>query len=108
MAKHLTQEQRYYICLQIANFIPQKEIARRIGVSKLTISKELKRNSRNIGDYDSDYAGKKAALTRSKASKAKVFSKLLAHHGKTYKAKQALANIITNGVDISQRPKIVE
>ena len=52
MAKHLTQEQRYYICLH------------------------LSRNSRNIGDYDSDYAGKKATLIRTNASKAKAFSKL--------------------------------
>ena len=163
MAKHLTQEQRYYICLQIANFIPQKEIARRLGVSKSTISKELSRNSRNIGDYDSDYAGKKATLIRTNASKAKAFSKLtprmekyirdklnlnwspeqisgrmqidigkklshetiysyirhdrankgklyklLAHHGRTYKSKHASSTIITDRVDISQRPTIVE
>ena len=163
MAKHLTQEQRYYICLQKANFIPQKEIAKRIGVSESTISKELRRNSRSVGDYDSDYAGKRASLRRSKASKAKAFNKitskieqyicdnlknhwspeqisgrmkmdigkklshqtiysyikhdrgnhgklykLLAHHGKSYKAKQASSTIITDRVDISQRPKIVE
>lgn len=163
MAKHLTQKQRYYICLQKANFITQKEIATRIGVSESTISKELKRNSRSIGNYDSDYADKRAGLRRSKASRAKVFSritlkmeqyicsklkiswspeqisgrmkidigktvchetiysyirhdrankgklyKLLAHHGKTYRAKQASSTIITNRIDISQRPKIVE
>jgi len=76
MAKHLTQEQRYYICLQKANFISQKEIAKRIGVSESTISKELSRNSRAVGDYDSDYAGKRAGIRRSKASRAKLFSKI--------------------------------
>ena len=137
--------------MQKASFITQKEIAIRIGVSESTISKELNRNSRGIGDYDSDYAGKKAALKRSKASRAKVFSKitlkmeqyicaklkicwspeqisgrmkidigkrlchetiysyirhdrankgklykLLAHHGKTYRAKQASSTAIRN------------
>lgn len=73
MAKHLTQQQRYYICLQIANFIPQNKIAKALGVDKSTISREIKRNQRSHGDYDSDYAHKKATLTRSKASSAKAF-----------------------------------
>ena len=34
--------------------------------------------------------------------------KLLAHRGRRYKAKQASSTIITDRVDISQRPKIVE
>lgn len=76
MAKHLTQEQRYYICLQIASFASQSTIAKKLGVSKSTISKEIKRNSRSVGDYDSDYAGKKATLVRSKASRAKAFNNI--------------------------------
>lgn len=83
MAKHLTQQQRYYICLQIANFIPQNKIAKALGVDKSTISREIKRNQRSQGNYDSDYAQKKAALTRSRASSAKAF-KIITKRMKEY------------------------
>jgi IS30 family transposase len=73
MAKHLTQQQRYYICLQIANNITQTSIANALGVHKSTISREIKRNQRNINDYDSDYADKKSKLKRSNASSSKRF-----------------------------------
>jgi IS30 family transposase len=53
MAKHLTQSQRYYICLQIASGNSQTRIAKALGVNKSTISREIKRNQRGINDYDS-------------------------------------------------------
>jgi IS30 family transposase len=73
MAKHLTQSQRYYICLQIASGNSQTRIAKALGVNKSTISREIKRNQRGINDYDSGYAQKKSSLTRSRASSAKGF-----------------------------------
>jgi len=76
MAKHLTQAQRYYICLQIANFIPKNKIAKVLGVHKSTITREINRNQRGVDDYDSDYADKKSQLTRSRASSSKAFKKL--------------------------------
>ena len=76
MAKHLTQPQRYYICLQIANNFTQSSIAKALGVNKSTVSKEIKRNKRAVNEYDSDFAHKKASLTRTKASSAKAFSSL--------------------------------
>lgn len=76
MAKHLTQAQRYYICIQIANNNTQTNIAKALGVSKSTISREIKRNQRSTGDYDSDYAHKKAVLVRTQASSAKAFKQL--------------------------------
>ena len=76
MAKHLTQPQRYYICLQIANNVSYGKIAKAVGVSKSTLSRELKRNSRGKDDYDSDYAHKKSTLIRSHASSAKAFKNL--------------------------------
>jgi IS30 family transposase len=45
-------------------------------VNKSTISREIKRNQRGAADYDSDYAHKKAVLTRSRASGAKAFTKI--------------------------------
>jgi transposase, IS30 family len=76
MSKHLTQSQRYYICLEIANNSRQSKIAKRLGVSRSTVCRELKRNSRWINDYDSGYADKKASLIRSKASSSKRFTKI--------------------------------
>ena len=76
MAKHLTQPQRYYICLQIANKFTQTQIAKALGVNKSTICREIKRNSRKLNDYDSSYANKHAFLIRSKASSKKSFKSI--------------------------------
>jgi IS30 family transposase len=73
MAKHLTQAQRYYICLQIANNFTQSSIAKALGVNKSTVCREIKRNQRNKNDYDSDYAHKNAMLNRFHASSSKAF-----------------------------------
>lgn len=48
MAKHLTQPQRYYICLQIANNFTQTSIAKALDIDKSTVSREIKRNQRDI------------------------------------------------------------
>jgi IS30 family transposase len=71
MAKQLTHQQRYYICLQIASGTTQTAIAKVLKVNKSTISREVKRNSRGVRDYDSDYAQKQASLRRSYASSLK-------------------------------------
>ena len=58
--KHLTAAQRYTISVMQQKFT-QKEIAEMIGVSKSTISRELKRNcDKRNGTYNSDLAHRKA------------------------------------------------
>ena len=79
MAKHLTQAQRYYICIEIARscaIISQTAIAKALGVHKATVSREIARNSKDNGSYNVDYAHKQASLRRSYASSAKAFKKL--------------------------------
>ena len=76
MAKHLTREQRYYICLEIARGVTQANIARVLKVDRSTVSREIKHNQRGENDYDSDYAHKKSSLRRYKASSGKAFNKL--------------------------------
>ncbi|MFV0391483.1 MAG: helix-turn-helix domain-containing protein, partial [Paludibacteraceae bacterium] len=43
--KHLTREQRYQISALLQTGTRQKEIARIVGTSESTISREIKRNS---------------------------------------------------------------
>jgi IS30 family transposase len=76
MSKHLTQTERYYICLQIASGFSQTSIANALKVNKSTISREIHRNSRGENDYDSSYADKQSLLRRSHASSSKGFKKL--------------------------------
>jgi IS30 family transposase len=76
MSKHLTQAQRYYICLRIASFDRVKNIAKVLNVSKSTIYREIKRNKSFDGCYDSSIAQKKSILRRVSASKSKSFKKL--------------------------------
>ncbi|MFN8769384.1 MAG: IS30 family transposase [Neisseriaceae bacterium] len=73
MAKHLTQRERYYICRQIANFVSIASIAESLEIHKSTVYREIKRNSRELNDYDSDYAQKQSSIIRSNASRSKCF-----------------------------------
>jgi IS30 family transposase len=67
--KQLTQEQRYYIFQLNKNNLSQAKIANDIGVSKSTISRELKRNTGQRG-YRPKQAQSKATERRKLASKA--------------------------------------
>lgn len=49
--KQLTSEQRYTIYLGKQNGITQSEIAKTIGVSPSTVSREIRRNSTRLGNY---------------------------------------------------------
>lgn len=61
MSKHLTVEQRYAIFAMTQKAYKQKDIAEAIGVSKSTISRELKRNcDKRSGRYVMDLAQCKA------------------------------------------------
>ena len=51
MYSHLTREQRYVIYLELQRETPQKAIAQLIGVSKSTVSREIRRNSTPNGKY---------------------------------------------------------
>lgn len=76
MAKHLTQAQRYYICLQVASYVKPSSIAKALKVHRSTVYREIRRNSRGEDDYDSDYADKKASIRRSEASREKSFKSI--------------------------------
>ena len=56
MYKHLTREQRYAIYLRKQKKQTNKAIARLIGVSESTVSRELKRNATKNGKYVRDKA----------------------------------------------------
>ena len=56
MYKHLTREQRYAIYLGKQKKQTNKAIARLIGVSESTVSRELKRNATKNGKYVWDKA----------------------------------------------------
>ena len=60
--KQLTQEQRYYISQEYRNQT-QAEIARKIGCSKSTVSRELKQHSIN-GEYRYPYAQQQSKARR--------------------------------------------
>ncbi len=61
MSKHLTREQRYAIFAMMQKPYTQKDIAEAIGVSRSTISRELKRNcDLRSGKYVMDLAQRKA------------------------------------------------
>lgn len=49
--RHLTYEERCQICVLVKRGVSQTEIAREIGVHRSTISRELRRNSRDTGYY---------------------------------------------------------
>lgn len=73
MAKHLTQDERYYILRRIANLDRIKVIAEDLKVNKSTVYRELKRNKNDAGDYNATLAHKKATLRRRIASRSKAF-----------------------------------
>ena len=58
--KHLTSEQRYYIYLERQKGSTQKSIAKAIGVSESTVSREIKRNGGKNGSYNFLKAQEKA------------------------------------------------
>ena len=61
MNKHLTAEQRYTIYAMLQEEYQQNEIAKVIGVSKSTISREIRRNcDKRSGKYNNDLAHRKA------------------------------------------------
>lgn len=78
--RHLTRDQRCQIAVLKARGVLQKDIAKALNISATTISRELKRNSNNKGQYDYHYADVHARIRRASASrKAKrITTELLA------------------------------
>ena len=64
MYKQLTSEQRYYIYTERQKGSTQKSIAKAIGVSESTVSRELKRNGGKNGSYNFMKAQEKAMERR--------------------------------------------
>ncbi len=62
--KQLTSEQRSQISALLQSGTPRKEIAKIVGVSESTISRELKRNSSRNGLYYSWQKAHEMALER--------------------------------------------
>ena len=75
MYKHLTQDQRYYIEVQLSNFISISKISKAIKVHPSTIYREIKRNSHYNGAYYSSMATGKASIRRYEANKFRKFDK---------------------------------
>jgi len=67
--KHLTQKQRYQICILKQLGHKQIVIAKRFGLPRSTISRELRRNRGPDGRYDPDMAHEKAKKRKSQAKK---------------------------------------
>ena len=69
--KHLTQAERYQIAAQIQNGCSQRVIAKDIGVSPSTISRECSRNRCHDGLYRAQAAQEKSTYRRHQASSHK-------------------------------------
>lgn len=67
MYKQLTSEQRYAILLMLQKGEKKNAIAKAIGVSNSTITRELRRNGSSRGVYSDKIAERKAQKRRSKA-----------------------------------------
>lgn len=67
MYKQLTSEQRYTISVLLQKKCSKSEIAKAIGVSNSTITRELKRNSSSRGVYKWDKAQRQAARRKHQA-----------------------------------------
>jgi len=68
--KQLTDEQRYQIEALVRERFPQDKIAKSIGASPSTISRELRRNSDSKGSYRATVAAKKTDKRRREAKKS--------------------------------------
>ena len=74
--KRLTREQRYVIFLMLQSGERRKNIAKAIGVSESTISRELKNNSdKRSGKYDYDLAQRKYETRMKLCGRKPVFTK---------------------------------
>ncbi len=94
MNKHLTAEQRYTIYAMLQEEYLQNEIAKVIGVSKSTISRELKRNcDKRSGKYNSDLAHRKAQGRK----KGKLHAQKL-----TYKMRKRIRKLLKKGFSPEQ------
>ncbi len=82
--KHLTKEQRYVISAMRKNGFSQKSIAKEIGVSPSTLSRELRRNSTKRGVYRPDYANELAQERKERFANNRRFTpsvqKLVRHY----------------------------
>lgn len=72
--KHLTQEQRYEIMSFLKCGKSQKFIADELGVSKSTISRELKRNKTKRGAYSASIAQQTAVIRKERFCKNRKFT----------------------------------
>ncbi len=94
MNKHITAEQRYAIFAMLQEEYQQNEIARVIGVSKSTISRELKRNcDKRNGKYNNDLAHRKAQGRK----KGKLHAQKL-----TYKMRKRIRKLLKKGFSPEQ------
>ena len=73
MYRHLTSEQRYYIEVSLHNKMSQKDIAKNIGVSESTISRELERNKNMRGVEREIAASRSLFILTAQANRIAVF-----------------------------------
>jgi len=82
--KHLIKEQRYEIKAYLKCGMTQSFIANAIGVSKSTISRELKRNNSNRGVYRPDKANEKAIERKERFNQKRKFNSNIEKVVRTY------------------------
>lgn len=71
--QHLSRKDRGKIALLNRNQVPKREIARQLGRSTSTITRELMRNSYENGQYRADPAHAKAVLRRQKSCRHRLY-----------------------------------
>lgn len=84
MYKQITSQQRSQIFVLLQNNTPRKEIARLVGISESTLSRELKRNSTDSGTYNWQKADVKAMERRRKTVNNGKLSPILEWRIKEY------------------------
>ena len=106
MSKHLTEKQRYLIFELKQEEYQQKDIARVVGVSSSTISRELRRNcDLRSGKYVMDLAQRKADERKHNKRRKQVFTdtmkeKCLELLGKDYSPEQIAGRCKLEGVEM--------
>lgn len=76
MSNQLIEAQRYEIYLGLKRKWSKTRIANEIGVSKSTVSREIKRNSKQDGEYTFGVLRKQSAILANMVLKATIASRL--------------------------------
>ena len=85
---HLTKEQRYVIATLYKRGITQKEIAKEVGTSESTISRELIRNAAKRGNYNANTAHILSQERKERFGVKRKFTKVIEQRVRDYLVKE--------------------